>query len=832
MKITKIIFTTGLVLLLSQHSVYAANGSEIKSGFCWQSLPIISWFIKPENNPCKQSTKVETSESLPSPSATPTITVPKDDTELPKELSTVGVQTANASTLLVSGSGISIQGNKIVNTGILSLLAGDGISVTDNLISNSDKGSSQYFYKTFHIPGQTDLVADSNGDTLEIAAGNGISLSTDPNNQKLTITNTGASGGWQASGEKVSLLDVNHDVVIGNSSALGKVSIVGNSNEKQLVVRGSSDQNTSLLELQNSSGTALATFNKNGALSIIENQGVTLTANNPVGTVSRLLTLKATTKYDRPWISHLDHTWRHVVTYGTLDTNNDETLHKRFELKTVGAAGGSQEQTLLTRLAIDYDRDLADIIFGQIDTYGVHNNYGDRIKMVHQMRDSGNTGSYVIGQWITELGAVDSTVMTIDPKTLNNSTAATLRFFRETNTSGQKRFVLHKGDGTSTETFFVNAGTGNIDTNANGEGLTMGDGTNTSSYINMQANRTMVGYDGSSAVLQGGTDKSLKLNVNSSSFGQGTALTILSDGKVGIGATNPQVKLEVNSNAEALRIGDGTNVSAYINMAGNRTMTGYDGSFAVLQAGTNKGIKLNVNNSSFGNGTAMTILSNGNVGIGTTNPTLGPLEMASGAHVTTGGSWENSSDRNLKENFTELNDDEILSKIMDLPITSWNYISEGQEVKHIGPVAQDFYQIFGLGKRDTSISTIDPAGIALAGIQALNKKIDRLSGNFSASSESSGSAGLVLSNVSETQSGIAEVPADNMGTFVEFNPTFASTPSVTANFYAENQEEIEPLFEQQLQFVITNVAKEGFSIVLNKKVTTPVSMSWTATASQ
>ena len=40
------------------------------------------------------------------------------------------------------------------------------------------------------------------------------------------------------------------------------------------------------------------------------------------------------------------------------------------------------------------------------------------------------------------------------------------------------------------------------------------------------------------------------------------------------------------------------------------------------------------------------ITATGNVGIGTTSPTH-PLEMASGAFVTTGGVWTNASSREL-----------------------------------------------------------------------------------------------------------------------------------------------------------------------------------------
>ena len=91
-----------------------------------------------------------------------------------------------------------------------------------------------------------------------------------------------------------------------------------------------------------------------------------------------------------------------------------------------------------------------------------------------------------------------------------------------------------------------------------------------------------------------------------------------------------------------------------------------------------------------------------------------------GAYLTTGGVWTNASDRNKKENFRALDDNEILAKISQLPVTRWNY--KGLAEQHIGPVAQDFHRIFDVGSDDKTISTIDPSGIALAGIQGLYRK--------------------------------------------------------------------------------------------------------------
>ena len=51
-----------------------------------------------------------------------------------------------------------------------------------------------------------------------------------------------------------------------------------------------------------------------------------------------------------------------------------------------------------------------------------------------------------------------------------------------------------------------------------------------------------------------------------------------------------------------------------------------------------------------------------------------------------------------------------------------NLINPGEDIKRIGPTAQDFYKLFNLGGNDTSIRSADMAGVALAGIKALNQK--------------------------------------------------------------------------------------------------------------
>ena len=85
----------------------------------------------------------------------------------------------------------------------------------------------------------------------------------------------------------------------------------------------------------------------------------------------------------------------------------------------------------------------------------------------------------------------------------------------------------------------------------------------------------------------------------------------------------------------------------------------------------------------------------------------------------------NSSDRYLKEDFTAVRPEDVLAKVLALPITQWKYKAESSGIRHLGPVAQDFHAAFELnGGDDTRINTVDEGGVALAAIQGLNQKLE------------------------------------------------------------------------------------------------------------
>ncbi|HZO92368.1 MAG TPA: tail fiber domain-containing protein [Candidatus Baltobacteraceae bacterium] len=97
-----------------------------------------------------------------------------------------------------------------------------------------------------------------------------------------------------------------------------------------------------------------------------------------------------------------------------------------------------------------------------------------------------------------------------------------------------------------------------------------------------------------------------------------------------------------------------------------------------------------------------------------------------GAELAAGsGTWASLSDRGAKTNIVPLDDASVLEKIASLPISRWSYRTE-RGVRHVGPMAQDFYAAFAVGEDDKHITSVDEDGVALAGIKALHARLGAL----------------------------------------------------------------------------------------------------------
>jgi trimeric autotransporter adhesin len=128
--------------------------------------------------------------------------------------------------------------------------------------------------------------------------------------------------------------------------------------------------------------------------------------------------------------------------------------------------------------------------------------------------------------------------------------------------------------------------------------------------------------------------------------------------------------------------------------------------------------------------------------------------VTAGVALTPGsGTWASLSDRNAKTDVVPLDDASILAKVAALPIDAWRYKSESG-VRHLGPMAQDFYAAFGVGVDDRHITSIDEDGVALASIKALhgeNQQLRRENGNLR------GDMGALRAEVRNLEAAVASI---------------------------------------------------------------------------
>ena len=193
------------------------------------------------------------------------------------------------------------------------------------------------------------------------------------------------------------------------------------------------------------------------------------------------------------------------------------------------------------------------------------------------------------------------------------------------------------------------------------------------------------------------------------------------------------------SGIAAVAIGDGATASAdnafsigYLTVAngaystamGNRANTaGMSGSFVYGDVSTNNTIGAPLDNSF--------VVRAQHFWFGTTSAPAAPsghlIETSTGAYLSTGGTWTNTSDVNKKHAFKSVDAEDLLARIDAMPVSTWTYNTELDSVRHMGPTAQDFRKAFGLGDTDKAIATVDADGVSLAAVKALIQRTTKLS---------------------------------------------------------------------------------------------------------
>jgi hypothetical protein len=85
--------------------------------------------------------------------------------------------------------------------------------------------------------------------------------------------------------------------------------------------------------------------------------------------------------------------------------------------------------------------------------------------------------------------------------------------------------------------------------------------------------------------------------------------------------------------------------------------------------------------------------------------------------------WNSLSDRDAKTGFADIDREDFLNRFLPLPLSTWNYKSR-EDIRHLGPMAQDMYSAFGFGVDDRHISMVDADGSGLAALQGLARRLE------------------------------------------------------------------------------------------------------------
>lgn len=207
-------------------------------------------------------------------------------------------------------------------------------------------------------------------------------------------------------------------------------------------------------------------------------------------------------------------------------------------------------------------------------------------------------------------------------------------------------------------------------------------------------------------------DSSDDMHIQSSSGNK--QVTFDFSGNMGIGATSPSAKLHVSaSDGSANILLEETQAIATNDMFTMRNngnpgflMENTDSSAAwqFRLGGSGSTEQFTINKTSVA-GPELSVLANGNIRI-------------KGAYLT-------GSSRSLKESITKTKPEDVLSKLQQLPLYEWTYKTSPSS-RHIGPMAEEYFEVFGLAGEGTGLAASDLASIALAGIQAIDAKAERL----------------------------------------------------------------------------------------------------------
>ncbi len=122
-------------------------------------------------------------------------------------------------------------------------------------------------------------------------------------------------------------------------------------------------------------------------------------------------------------------------------------------------------------------------------------------------------------------------------------------------------------------------------------------------------------------------------------------------------------------------------------------------------------------------GPEMEILENGRVRMGPGSAVN--FDLATNGDLTLAGTLTQGSSRTIKDVVASVSAQQVLDQVAELPLARWTYKQDEDRSVHMGPMAEDFYETFGLGSDAQHIAPADLAAVALAAVKGLQAEVEQ-----------------------------------------------------------------------------------------------------------
>jgi len=197
-----------------------------------------------------------------------------------------------------------------------------------------------------------------------------------------------------------------------------------------------------------------------------------------------------------------------------------------------------------------------------------------------------------------------------------------------------------------------------------------------------------------------------------------SSLVVGANSNVGVGAATPDSSLHVNRT-------DGTSQVLV-------TDTGGSGPLQMVRLENDGAVQLYMDNTANANAQWMFSAGANMLLVPSDNTGDAVFDLSNTGNLQIDGTLTQSSDKHRKMAIEPVDAREILAKVRAMPVAEWTYKHDAETgIRHIGPMAQDFYAAFGTGANEKGISSLDGTGVALAAIQALSAENGELRARLS-----------------------------------------------------------------------------------------------------